>query len=176
MQGRVQVVSLSGGKDSTAMLIEMLNRGEQIDEIIFADTTVEFPEMYDHLIKVEEYTGRQITRLKPAHDFEYYLSEHPKTKGNKRNILGYGFPDKRTRWCTTLFKRDAVKRYLKSKYPQQHICQCIGIALDEQQRVDSELLEKGLVRYPLIEYGMTEADALKMAYSCGFHWGGGVQI
>ena len=32
------VVSLSGGKDSTAMLLMMLERGMQIDCILFCDT------------------------------------------------------------------------------------------------------------------------------------------
>lgn len=172
----IQVVSLSGGKDSTAMLIQMLRHNEHIDEVIFCDTTVEFPEMYEHLKQVESYTGITITRLEPKHDFEYYLSEHQKTRGNKRHVLGYGFPTAGSRWCTAMFKRDAVKRYLKEKYPGQSVCQCIGIALDEQDRVNHELLEKGLVRYPLIEYGMTESDALKMAYLCGFTWGGHMNL
>lgn len=167
-----QIVSLSGGKDSTAMLISMLEHNEQIDEVIFADTTVEFPVMYEHLALLEKFTGLNFTMLRPEHDFEYYLSKHPKTRGNKRNVLGYGFPTSGARWCTTIFKKDAVKRYLRSKYPLEQVCQCIGIALDEQERVDQTLLSQGLVRYPLIEYGMTEADCLEKAYSCGFDWGG----
>lgn len=176
MGSKVQIVSLSGGKDSTAMLLEMLKRNEHIDEVIFADTTVEFPAMYEHLEQVEKYTGLKITRLEPEHDFEYYLSEHKKMRGNKQHVLGYGFPTSGSRWCTAMFKRDAIKRYLKEKYPGQAVCQCIGLAADEPQRVDQELLEKGLVRYPLIEYGITEADALKLAYSCGFSWGGAYEF
>lgn len=39
----VHVVSFSGGKDSTAMLLWMLELGMTVDEIIFCDTGVEFP-------------------------------------------------------------------------------------------------------------------------------------
>ena len=46
-------VSLSGGKDSTAMLLMMLERGMPIDVVLYADTGMEFPEMYDHLSKVD---------------------------------------------------------------------------------------------------------------------------
>ena len=46
-------VSLSGGKDSTAMLLMMLERGMPIDAVLYADTGMEFPEMYDHLSKVD---------------------------------------------------------------------------------------------------------------------------
>lgn len=37
-------VSLSGGKDSTAMLLLMIERGLPIDAVLTADTGMEFPE------------------------------------------------------------------------------------------------------------------------------------
>lgn len=43
-------VTLSGGKDSTAMLLLMIERGMSIDMVLSADTGMEFPEMYAHLI------------------------------------------------------------------------------------------------------------------------------
>ena len=43
------IVQLSGGKDSTAMLLMMLERGMPVDEILFCDTGVEFPAMALHL-------------------------------------------------------------------------------------------------------------------------------
>ena len=42
------IVSFSGSKDSTAMLLHLLELGEPVDEVLFCDTTVEFPEMYTH--------------------------------------------------------------------------------------------------------------------------------
>ena len=42
------VVSCSGGKDSTAMLLLMIERGMPIDMVLVADTGLEFPEMYRH--------------------------------------------------------------------------------------------------------------------------------
>lgn len=42
-------VSLSGGKDSTAMLLLMIERDMPIDMVLYADTGMEFPEMYDHI-------------------------------------------------------------------------------------------------------------------------------
>ena len=38
-------VSLSGGKDSTAMLLLMIERGLPINTVLWADTGMEFPEM-----------------------------------------------------------------------------------------------------------------------------------
>lgn len=40
-----KIVMFSGGKDSTAMLIKMIEEGQKIDKIVFADTMLEFPEM-----------------------------------------------------------------------------------------------------------------------------------
>ena len=47
------VVSFSGGKDSTAMLLKMIETGERIDEVIFCDTYKEYPAMYRHVEKVK---------------------------------------------------------------------------------------------------------------------------
>ena len=52
-------VSLSGGKDSTAMLLLMIERGLPINTVLWADTGMEFPEMYDHIRKVDDYLYRE---------------------------------------------------------------------------------------------------------------------
>lgn len=74
------IVSFSGGKDSTAMLLMMLEKGLQIDDIVFMDTGVEFPEMYEHIEKVEKYINHKVTRLKAEKSFEYMLLEYEKRK------------------------------------------------------------------------------------------------
>ena len=51
------IVSFSGGKDSTAMLLMMMEKNLPIDEIIFCDTGKEFPQMYEHIEKVQKYIG-----------------------------------------------------------------------------------------------------------------------
>ena len=70
------LASVSGGKDSTAMLLRLLEEGRQVDEILFCDTGLEFPQMYDHLEKLERYIGRPITRLKAPYTFEQYFYEY----------------------------------------------------------------------------------------------------
>jgi hypothetical protein len=62
-QNQYHAVSLSGGKDSTALLLLMIERGMPIDAVISADTGMEFPEMYDHLAKVDDYLFRERGRL-----------------------------------------------------------------------------------------------------------------
>ena len=66
-----QIISLSGGKDSTAMLLMMLERKEPIHSIVFFDTGWEFPQMLDHINLLEKRTGIKIVRLKAKRPFEY---------------------------------------------------------------------------------------------------------
>ena len=57
----LNIVSFSGGKDSTALLLMMLERGMKVDYIVCVDMGKEFPEMYEHWKQVEEYTGRAVS-------------------------------------------------------------------------------------------------------------------
>ena len=74
-------VSLSGGKDSTAMLLMMLEHDMPVDCVIYADTGMEFPAMYDHLTKVDDFLFQKrklhITHLKHSEGFEYLMFERP---------------------------------------------------------------------------------------------------
>ena len=64
------IISLSGGKDSTAMLLMMLEKKIKVDHIVFFDTGWEFPEMYEHIDKLEKYIGSEIIRLKHKIPFD----------------------------------------------------------------------------------------------------------
>jgi len=158
------VVSLSGGKDSTAMLLMMLERGMPIDYVIFVDTTKEFPEVYEHLEKLEKYIAPlKITRLK--FDYDYYFFDHQKRRGKNTDKKGYSFPSIHSRWCTTM-KRDLTKRFVNSLKDDYTIY--VGIAYDEKQRAKP----KEHYRYPLVEWEITEKQALEYCYSKGFDFGG----
>jgi 3'-phosphoadenosine 5'-phosphosulfate sulfotransferase (PAPS reductase)/FAD synthetase len=162
------VVSFSGGKDSTAMLLLMIERKYQIDQIFFCDTGMEFPGMYEHINKVEKYIGRPITRLKAGKSFKYLMFEHIKTKGKNKGKKGYGWPTMWARWCTTTLKQDVIKRHLRQ---YDIVVEYHGIALDEAQRTKKNQDGRN-IRYPLIEWGMTERDCLEYCYNKGFDWGG----
>ena len=163
------IVSFSGGKDSTAMLLMMIEKKMQIDEIIFCDTTVEFPQMIEHINQVEGYIGRKITRLQAPHDFEYYLGGHIKTKGKNKGKVGYGWAGPLTRWCTSTLKTDVIRRHLKH-YP--HRTEYIGIAADEHYRVHKTKSTANITYVmPLYDWGITEKNALAYCYSKGFTWG-----
>lgn len=170
---KLHVVSFSGGKDSTAMLLRMIEEGYPIDIILYCDTGLEFPEMDEHIRKVEEYIGRKITVIKSEKDFMYWATKHERVIRSTKIpgvepgeiIPGYGWPSVFSRWCTKELKTNVINKYLRNLKKDYDIIQYVGIAADEPNR------ERDL-NYPLIDWGMTEADCLKYCYDRGFTWGG----
>ena len=161
------ILSFSGGKDSTAMLHLMLERGEDIKAVIWCDLgDWEFPEMAEHVAEVERKTGMTVTRVHPAHDLNR-LAFEKEYEHNGETVRGYGWPNVHKRWCTKAKLRAIeaeVRRIGGGK-------QCIGLAADETKR--TRLPGK---RYPLDEYGYTEADCLALCKRLGYHWNGLYEI
>lgn len=161
------IVQFSGGKDSTCMLLMMLEKGMQVDEIIFCDTGMEFPQMYEHIDKVEQYIGRPITRIKPKYSYEYMMYEM-KPKKEKNSEKGYGWASSIIRWCTGWMKEKPTREYLSNigKYLLY-----VGIAFDEPKRHFGKYVPKNAI-HPLYDWGITEKQALLTCYKHGFTWGG----
>jgi 3'-phosphoadenosine 5'-phosphosulfate sulfotransferase (PAPS reductase)/FAD synthetase len=166
----MHIVSFSGGKDSTAMLLMMIEKGIKIDRIINVDTTKEFDEMYEHIERVKEYI-RPYTIETVRIDFDYWFSEHVKRSGTRGN----GWPSFMRRWCTRI-KIEALKHIITGKEYNnkkrssptmpKNIIEYHGVAADEVNRI------KLGVQYPLVAWGMTEEDCLSYCYKKGFRWGG----
>lgn len=161
------VVSLSGGKDSTALLLRLLEKEIPVDIILFCDTGLEFPGMYKHLDKLEQYTGKTITRLRPPHSFEYLFYEYSPERKNPAlsKCQGLSWPGPQARWCTGRLKHRVIDAYLKLLKQEYSVIQYVGIAADEAHRIRE-------FQYPLVEWGMTEADCLRYCRERGFDWGG----
>ena len=160
------IVHFSGGKDSTAMLLMMIEKGIKIDEIIFCDTGKEFDELYEHIDKIERYIGQKVTRLKNEHSYEYFLYDKEITRGHNKGNRGYGWTKMNNRWCTKTLKTQLIDRHLR-KYTEEYT-RYIGIAYDEPKRIKNT---PGF-KYPLYEWKITEAEALQYCYDKGFDFGG----
>lgn len=174
------VVSLSGGKDSTAMLLGMIERGMQIDCILFCDTGLEFPAMYDHLDKLERDIGRPITHIRSEHSYEYLMFETPVNRKHNSSFAqkyglirkGYGWAGPRMRWCTSRLKDTPRERFLRPLREQYEVFEYIGIAADERYRLERPRNKAASHVHPLTDWGWTEAECLKYCYDRGYDWNG----
>lgn len=172
------VASFSGGKDSTAMVLRLIERGDPLDEVIFCDTTMEFPAMLRHVEKVKaavEAAGVKFTTLRAAHDFEYYLLEHePERKPGSagHGMRGYSWPGPLFRWCTARLKTDVIRRYLTDLKNTHDVQQYVGLAADEPDRLEKKNNQKAGLVYPLVDWGWTESDALEFCKRQGYDWEG----
>lgn len=179
--GHFNSVSLSGGKDSTALLLLMIEKDMPIDCVINADTGMEFPEMYEHLAKLDEYLfherGIHITTLRHPKGFEWLMFNERKQKPSaleRRARLGItpygnGWPGVRVRWCTGQLKTHLISKEVNRLKKEKNVRHYVGIAADESWRCKNE-------HYPLVEWGITEAQALRCCYEHGFDFGGLYEI
>jgi 3'-phosphoadenosine 5'-phosphosulfate sulfotransferase (PAPS reductase)/FAD synthetase len=153
------VPSVSFGKDSTAMLLMMLVRKEPIHSVLFFDTERDFPEIREHTKKLVAETGIKLQVVRHWAGFDFL---------QERN----GPPHPSGGWCAAA-KRDCCNKYMRlMRKDNPEIVECIGYAADEQRRAEHLLhAKKWPVRFPLIEWGVTSAQALKYCYAQGYDFG-----
>lgn len=175
----MHLVSFSGGKDSTAMLLHMIELDMQIDKVLYCDTWMEFPAMYKHIEKIKKVVkdaGIEFVTLKNPLSFKYLMLEHqPERRKSTQEKLGgnpkgYSWAGSRLRWCTSKLKTELLKKYKAEMDKKYNIIEYVGIAADEQYRLERESNKKH--QHPLVDWNWTEADALKYCYDKGYDWDG----
>lgn len=177
-------VSLSGGKDSSALLLLMIEKGLPIDCVLYANTTMEFPEMEAHIAKLDDFLfqerGLHITTLQHPKGFEWLMFNVPiqqeraiaRRIANGQPPTGYGWPAMKIRWCTGQLKTHLISKEVSRLKKEKNALHHIGIAADEAHRCKNDPHN----RYPLVEWGITEAQALQICYNRGYDWGGLYEI
>ena len=159
------IASVSFGKDSLAMVLLILERGLPLDEVVFYDTGMEFKAIYDtrdKALPILEEHGVKYTELHPPRPFLFDMLEKP--VNSKKNGLHYGYS-----WCGgcarwgTACKTAALDA--AARKAGRNVVQYVGIAADEPKRL--ERLPENKVA-PLADWGITEADALRLCYEKGF--------
>ena len=130
-----QYVAFSGGKDSTALLLRLVEQGEEC-EAIFTPTGNELPAVLSHIEETSKAAGVEV--------------HVPAGPSLMELIEGYGaLPNWRQRWCTRQIKIEPCIEFLRSR-PGSVLC--VGLRADEEER-------QGLYgdwaeyRYPLREWG-----------------------
>lgn len=157
----INIISFSGGKDSTAMLLMMIERKEPIHSVVWFDTERDFPEILKHIEKLKNnFPEIKFVTIRHWVGFDFLEQR-------------YGGAHKSGGWCTAA-KRDCCNKYVRfiiKDNPDKIVNECIGFASDEETR-EAKYGKKWNIRYPLQEYGITEVEALEYCYSKGYDFGG----
>ena len=156
------ILSLSGGKDSTALAFFMKENMPEIFEkleLVFCDTECELPELYDYLNKIEIFLGKKITYIKPPKSFEHLY-----------DMYGH-LPHPAKRWCTVELKTKPFQSYLKNKTDNFKTITnlYIGIRKDEEHRTKTATSKYQNLKeqFPFVEYGINKADVFKILDEVG---------
>jgi hypothetical protein len=147
------ILSLSGGKDSTALAIFMRDRIPDL-EYVFCDTEQELPETYEYLKRLEVYLGKPVVYLKhEGRGFEDLLKA-------RRGFL----PSPQVRWCTDYLKIKPFEKYVGEDYCFNYI----GIRADEPHRKGYISTKPNITpKYPFIEAGLCKDDIVRLLDESG---------
>lgn len=167
----MNIFNLSFGKDSMATLLLAIEKGIQIDHVMYCDIRFSDEISGEHplmaaWIPTAEKRLKELFGITVDHAFSItYLEQFFKTK-QKGNHIGdnYAFPHIIGAWCNSRLKIAAINKYL-AQFKNQEITQFVGIAYDEPkrwERMKAKETETHKYRSLLIEKKLTEQDAFRI--------------
>ena len=165
--GKMHVASCSFGKDSIATVILAHENNEPLNEIIYSEVmfdkniSAELPEHRDFIYNVAipnfERMGYKVNVLRAK---ETYVDRffRIKQKGDRAGQI-YGFPPVMKCWANNLLKMRPIREHWKKQ--TNEVVQYVGIAIDEQERLDRIVETKNKLSL-LQKYNFTEQQALAL--------------
>lgn len=146
---------VSGGVNSTTMMSIIYSHNDvyEIDRFIFADTGLEYPEMYEYLDTLRD-KGFPIETVSTDQRFDDWFYGKI-TRGERKGIIR-GFPPV-TSPC--YWMREAKFNVLK-KECKDSICM-LGYSADEESRVNGKHDYGYKCYFPLWEWGFTQEMCVK---------------
>lgn len=144
-----KIVAFSGGKDSSAMLLRMVELKMPIDKIVFCDTRLEYPEMYDWIKLISKKINKSIKFISGQKWDRWFYGKWTRGK-HLGEIRGFPFIVSMN-WCTRELKHKPMEKLLDNGDIVY-----LGIASDEKHRKQKNKKYK----YPLIDWGWTEQDCI----------------
>ena len=116
------IASVSFGKDSLAMLLILIEKKYELDEVIFYDTEMEFQAIYNTRDKVKEMLKEKsikYTELRTEMSFLHKMLDIEVHKRDGTIQHGYGMCGGKCRWGTT-DKNKTIEKYLKQNYGEEY--------------------------------------------------------
>lgn len=170
-QRSIVLVSYGAGTNSTAMLIEMVRRGEVVDAITFADTGGERAETYDYVSMFSEWlqtSGFPAIQTVKKGGREETLEENCLRMKMLPSVV-YGF-----KGCSLKYKAEPQEKFANNWQPARDawargdkVVKCLGFDADEPHRAKFDEDKKYRWRYPLLEFDMGRAECVETIKSAG---------
>lgn len=173
----MNIVSYGAGTNSTALLVEMINRKIPCDLITFADTSGERPETYAYLKMFSEWLVSKgfpkITIVKAdtpgkVGGLEQFCLKH-------KTIPSIAFGYKR---CSQMYKGEPQDKFIKN-HPMvkeiwakgEKINKFIGYDADEPHRakrvLDEKITKLYNMKYPLVDWNMGRDECIESIKNAG---------
>ncbi len=93
-------------------------------EYFFTDTGEELPEVYDFLYRLEGHLGKEILRLNPDREFNFWLKQY-----------NHFLPSAKARWCTLNMKLRPLEKWIKKDLENGvQVNSYVAIRYDESYR------------------------------------------
>lgn len=146
-------LALSGGKDSAALAVYMMEKYPHLPmEYVFIDSGCELPETYAYLEKLKAILGIEIIVIGGASredrkDFSWWLK-------NKNNYL----PTPRNRWCTEVLKLIPYSRWIQRECKDSIVHSYVGLRADEKRERTGFVSDKLIQHHPFVKYGLVYED------------------
>lgn len=162
-QDKKHIVSFSGGKDSAAMLLRMIELNMQVDLVLFCDTGKEFPQLYAFVDEVFAYCrskGIECRTLHPAKSWDDWFFGKVTRGKMKGKVRGWPLMFFHCYWS-----RESKFKLMDPICKDQE--RYIGFAADEAKRLQSSGKKPGY-NFPLANWGWPESQALEYLESTGW--------
>ena len=159
MSTEKHVLGLSGGRDSAALAVYMRQHYPELDiDYFFTDTGKELPEVYEFLGRLEGFLGKEIRRLNPDRDFDFWLKQY-------NNFL----PSPQSRWCTRQLKLRPFENWARQLLDNgTTVYSYVAIRSDEEYREGyTSKNQKLVIKLPFKEFNIDKAGVLEILEAAG---------
>ena len=169
----ITVASFGGGTDSTAMLIGMMEKGEKVDLILFADTGGEKPHTMHHIKRFSEWLVKNGMPDITVVRYKKETLEENCLRIKSLPSIAYGFKK-----CSLKFKVQPQDQFVNNWQPAkdawargEKVIKLIGYDASEGRRAERPSSpanqKKYQFRYPLIEWGWDRKKCIEVIRSAG---------